>query len=98
MDTVEKGQRIEWEVNDCGEQDGSGRQTDFPICVDATVKTKDDITVAVSIVVGTYKRGVIGRPEIWGIWITADKKQPQVLMDLKQISKNILALREEINN
>lgn len=98
VETVEKGQEIKWEVNDCGEQDGSGRRTDFPICVDATVKTQDNITVSVCIVVGTYKRGVFGRPELWGIWINADKKQPQVLMDLKQIPKHILALREENNN
>lgn len=98
VETVEKGQEIEWEVNDCGEQDGSGRRTDFPICVDATVKTQDNITVSVCIVVGTYKRGVFCRPELWGIWINADKKQPQVLMDLKQIPKHIFALREENNN
>ncbi len=66
---IGKAQKIGWEVNDCGEQDGSGRQKDFPICVQATGHTDDLIDVNVMIVVGTDRRGIVGKPTTWGIWV-----------------------------
>ncbi|MFZ1700655.1 MAG: hypothetical protein WBO10_00830 [Pyrinomonadaceae bacterium] len=67
---IKPSKPIEWEVNDCGEQDGSGNQPDFPICVQASGLTRDQIQVTVFVTVGSHKRGLIGSPKVWGVWLT----------------------------
>lgn len=67
------GARIQWEVNDCGEQTGGsdadpGR--DFPMCVEAEVFLKDQRSLNVSIVVGTSKKGLSDKPWVWGVTLT----------------------------
>jgi hypothetical protein len=67
------GARIQWEVNDCGEETGSpevDRGRDFPVCVEAEVFLKDQRSLNVSLVVGTVKKGVSDKPWLWGVTLT----------------------------
>ena len=94
---VGESQKVEWEVNDCGEQDGSGRQKDFPICVQAAGQTADLIHISVSIVVGTHKRGIVGKPVLWGIWVEAEPKISKVLDELNELPKELSGIRSTKN-
>lgn len=84
----------EWELHDCGEQDGSGRQVDFPICVGTTVRTTDRIVVNIYIAVGTHKHGVFGKPVVWGIWIETIDGRKFEFNELSEISQQLRKLRE----
>ena len=67
------GARIQWEVNDCGEETGNpetDRGRDFPMCVEAEVFLKDQRSLNVSLVVGTFKKGVSDKPWVWGVTLT----------------------------
>lgn len=69
------GVPIRWEVNDCGEQTGNpavDRGRDFPICAEALMALRDGRTVSVSVAVGTHKKGVSGRPELFYVTMTGD--------------------------
>jgi hypothetical protein len=61
---------ITWEVNDCGEQSGTpaDRGRDFPMCVEADAKQTPAFHISVSIMVGTFGRGIIGKPMVRGIF------------------------------
>jgi hypothetical protein len=56
--------RIEWSVDDCGEQTGTpaDKGRDFPMCVSASAALPDGRTVGISVQVGTFKKGVRGAP------------------------------------
>lgn len=62
---------IQLELNDCGEQTGTpadiGR--DFPACVGVNASLPDGRKIYVMIAVGTFKKGIFGRPDIWDIAI-----------------------------
>lgn len=61
-----------WDVNDCGEQTGNPKQDqgrDFPMCVEAAVGLAGQRELHVSLVVGTFKKGVVGVPGFWLAWI-----------------------------
>ena len=92
---VGKSQRIEWELNDCGEQDGSGHQKDFPICVQAFAHTVDRIEVTVMVVVGTHKRGIVGKPAVWGIWVQPKNKESKEMDELSDLVKELARLRRK---
>ena len=73
LENESDGARIQWEVNDCGEQTGSpevDRGRDFPMCVEAEVFLKDQRSLNVSVTVGTFKKGVDGKPFVWGVMLT----------------------------
>ena len=55
-----KGGRVTWESNDCGEQTGDPSTTpsDYPVCAEATFIKCDGQPAGVSLMVGTYGRGV----------------------------------------
>lgn len=62
--------KLQWESNDCGEFDGSGRQTSVPICVDAKAEFSDGRRVSLWIVVGSLDIGST-KPEFSkqsGVW------------------------------
>lgn len=65
------GQKVSksWEVNDCGEQTGDGEGRDFPICVDVSAVENDSFSVSVLVAVGTHKKGVVGKPEVFWIYL-----------------------------
>lgn len=74
-----EGAPIQWEVNDCGEQTGNpaiDRGRDIPTCVEATMTTRDRITVNVSVSVGTVKKGLSGTPAIFSV-VLEDAKGPR---------------------
>ena len=75
---------IKWETNDCGEQDGSGRQSDFPICVEAQLTLGGKTQIGIMIVLGTYKKGMIGEGEIWMIYLNGDENL-NVLNSLSEV-------------
>jgi hypothetical protein len=64
--------KVTWETNDCGEQTGSpaDAQRDFPICAEAGTALADGRKVIVQIAVGTFQKGISGRPVVW--WAAID--------------------------
>ena len=82
---VGKKQKVEWEVNDCGEQDGSGRQRDFPICVQSFAHTGNSVEVTVMVAVGTYMRGIVGKPAVWGIWLKPKNMESELMDELSDL-------------
>ena len=86
---IGKSQKIEWEVNDCGEQDGSGRQKDYPICVEALTNTVDGIEIKVLITVGTNKRGIAGKPAVWGIWSQPQHCESKFMYELGDLAQEL---------
>jgi hypothetical protein len=77
-----------WEVNDCGEQTGNPANTpaDFPICAEAAIALPDGRSAALSLVVGTHKKGVFGAPKVWSMCVTEKDKSLQCPRDLSRFS------------
>lgn len=63
--------RISWEANDCGEQTGTpgAAITDTPVCAQVTAKLEGDREVGISIGVGTYRKGIYGKPTVFYAYI-----------------------------
>ncbi len=62
------GVKIDWEINDCGEQTGNpndGSSINPPLCAQAHADMGDGRDVYVLILVGTHKAGIKGRPIVW---------------------------------
>ncbi len=67
------GAPIKWEVNDCGEQNGSPAtddRRDPPMCVEADFEAKNLTAVTVLVSVGTFKVGPSGVPALLRVTIT----------------------------
>ena len=64
-----EGAPIRWEVNDCGEQTGASSNAEVPMCVEADIGVKQG-DLAVVIAVGTYRKGIEGRPKLFSATIT----------------------------
>lgn len=62
---------LTWEVNDCGEQSGDPEDSppDIPICAQVTLKAANR-AATVMVAVGTAKKGVSGKPELFDVFIT----------------------------
>jgi hypothetical protein len=61
-----------WEVNDCGEHTGvvgDSSSINPPTCAQVTSKLSDGRTVGIQIIVGTYKTGIKGKPEVFYIYM-----------------------------
>ena len=68
-----EGAPIKWEVNDCGEQNGSPAtddRRDPPTCVEADFEAKNRTAVTVLVSVGTFKGGPSGVPALLRVTIT----------------------------
>jgi hypothetical protein len=68
--TVGPAAKIRWEVSDCGEQSGNpdvASLRDFPLCVDAIANLPDDRMVIVSIVIGSFRKGIAGKPQLLSV-------------------------------
>jgi len=63
---------LTWEVNDCGEQSGDPEdgQPDIPICAQVTLKATNGRAATVMVAVGTARKGVSGKPELFDVFIT----------------------------
>ena len=75
-----QGGLVTWESNDCGEQTGDPVTTpsDFPICAEAQFKTCAGLAASLSVVVGTFRRGIGSRPglfwaQVGGVHGSVDK-------------------------
>ncbi len=81
------GAQISWEVNDCGEQTGTPEdaENDFPVCVEANAKLADKRVVVVSIAIGTYHRGIYGKPATWWITVGSDPHSDKPLKTLSEV-------------
>ena len=68
-----KGTKFEWESNDCGEQTGDPATTpsDPPVCAQVTASQGDNRLAVIMIVVGSAKKGVVGKPAVF--FISADR-------------------------
>lgn len=70
--TVGAEAKIEWEVNDCGEQTGDpavDKGRDFPACVEAIATLADGRRVHVQVIVGTFAKGFVGKPQVRSVSI-----------------------------
>ena len=87
-----EGAQISWEVNDCGEQTGSpeNQGSDFPMCVEADAHMRDKRVIVVSIAVGTYKRGISGKPVTWWITVGHDPYSDQPLKTLSDVPLKLI--------
>jgi hypothetical protein len=87
-----EGAQISWEVNDCGEQTGSPEdsQGDFPVCVEANAKLADQRVIVVSIAVGTYQRGISGKPATWWITVGHDPSSDPPLNTLSDVPLRLI--------
>lgn len=87
-----EGAQISWEVNDCGEQTGSPEdsQGDFPVCVEANAKLADKRVIVVSIAVGTYQRGISGKPVTWWITVGHDPSSDPPLKTLSDVPLELI--------
>ena len=68
-----EGAPIKWEVNDCGEQTRDtvvdhGR--DSAMCIKADIGLKDGRAGTVLVSVGTFKRGPVDVPTVYGVRVT----------------------------
>jgi hypothetical protein len=70
------GAKLEWELNDCGEQTGTAADAgrDFPFCVETIANLADGRRVGVSVVMGTFQRGIVGKPQLFMITLGKDGK------------------------
>jgi hypothetical protein len=64
--------KIEWEINDCGEQTGApaiDQQRDIPTCLEVTAVLPDQRKVGVAVVVGTERKGLSGLPVVTSVYL-----------------------------
>ena len=62
--------KIDWEINDCGEQTGNRNDPnslDPPLCAQADAHLSDGRNVYVLIHVGSHSAGLNGRPYVWSL-------------------------------
>jgi hypothetical protein len=87
-----EGAEISWEVNDCGEQTGTpeNRGSDFPLCVEAEAHLRDKRVIVVSIAVGTYQRGIAGKPVTWWITVGHDPYSDPPLQTLSDVPLRLI--------
>lgn len=86
-----EGAQITWEVNDCGEQTGSAEESerDLPVCVEADARLRDKRVIVVSIAVGTYDRGISGKPATWWITVGHDPSRDEPLGSLSEVPERL---------
>ena len=66
------GARIHWDVTDCGEYSGDpsiDRGREFPLCVDAIADLPGSRTAIISVVMGSFQKGIAGRPQLLSVVI-----------------------------
>jgi hypothetical protein len=97
--TVGEEAKIEWDINDCGEQTGTSadRGRDFPMCVSANTVKNGSIDISVNIQFGMFGRGVTKtKPlvrrltvgdEIGGNWLDRLSDLPEYLVGSEKKSE-----------
>jgi hypothetical protein len=89
-----EGAKISWEVNDCGEQTGTPEEaesdSDLPMCVEAEAHMRDKRVIVVGIAVGTYQRGISGKPATWWITVGLDPNSDEPLKTLSDVPLKLI--------
>jgi len=73
---VGRSVKVEWELNDCGEQTGVpmiDAERDIPMCVGAYAALPGDVRLGITIIIGTNERGPIDSPAIYDIYVQSGK-------------------------
>jgi len=90
QETVGKEAKIDWDINDCGEQTGTSedRGRDFSMCVKASAAIGSDVSASVNVQFGTFKRGIMkDKPVVRFISISREDDfgiQPEKMSDLSK--------------
>ena len=95
--TVGAEAKIQWEINDCGEQTGVpavDQQRDIPVCLEVTAILPDRRTVGVAINVGTEKKGLTGDPAVYNIYLQGNGPL-QHIRRLRDLSRALHPDREK---
>ena len=82
------GAKIAWESNDCGEQSGNpeaDRGRDFPLCAEADLALSGGRKLVVMIAVGTFQRGLAGKPAVWFLELQEPGKPAMTLRSLRAL-------------
>ena len=86
-DLAKESEKVEWEFNDCGEQTGTeaDRGRDFPKCLEGSIvsSTTHARMLAIQVYVGTWQRGIVGKPVLG---LISDTKPGQSAMDARSLS------------
>lgn len=92
-----KGHKVRYGVNDCGEQTGTpaDRGRDFPMCVEAKAEAEVS-AIEVTIQVGTFKKGITGRPTVRGIGIEEEGEERIDIKELSDLTWTLGKLRGKI--
>jgi hypothetical protein len=95
LNNLAKGSKqVKWEFNDCGEQTGTeaDRGRDFPKCLEGSIvsSTTHARMLAIQVHVGTWQRGIVGKPLLGWIYYT---KPDQSAVDIQSLS----ALKEAVS-
>ena len=71
--------KISWEVNDCGENDGSGHQDELPVCAEADLNFPKGEQIGISVAVASVKVGTgihtFGPAGLFNSFFTNDNKK-----------------------
>jgi len=79
--------KINWDVNDCGEQTGAPDiDRDFPSCVEARARLSNGREVAITIGVGTQNKGIAGLPSVYAAFVQ-DKTAVNEVRKLGELAK-----------
>lgn len=94
--TVGKESKVEWDINDCGEQTGTteDRGRDFPMCVAANTVKAGFIYISVNIQFGTFGHGIMKMKPVVRSITAGDEIGGEWLDNLSDLPK-ILALHEK---
>ena len=70
--------KISWEVNDCGENDGSGHQEELPVCAEVDLNFPKGEQIGISVAVASVKvatgKHTFGEAGLFSLFFSNDKK------------------------
>ncbi len=83
--------KVEWEVNDCGEQSGTpaDQGRDFPMCVEANAELSSGAKVTVSVAVGTVNKGISGKPGVFFILLDEPGSEEKDVVHLSDLAARL---------
>lgn len=85
-----------WEANDCGEQTGDPKTTpaDPPLCAQVSAMIGDEgVGATVMVAVGTYKKGISGKPAVFYAGADAGEDVSAPVKELHELPAAIKKLR-----
>lgn len=85
--------KIGWELNDCGEQTGVpsiDSLRDIPMCVGVSAFLINEQKIWITIIIGTYKKGILSNPGVYDACIEINGK----FKNIKRLSDLTLTLNQ----